>query len=66
MVPSFAPAAMPETAAGVVVTTGGQLIAHWPLHLLAVAGSPVNAYRVATTWVKPPVTGQDGLAARDL
>src|SRR5258708_40362774 len=55
MTPSLAALALPAAAGGVVVSTGGQINAHSPEHLLALAVSAGNAYRVAVTWRNPAV-----------
>src|SRR5260221_9929091 len=55
MTPSLAALALPVAAGEVVVSTGGQINAHSPEHLLALAVSAVKAYRVAVTWRNPAV-----------
>src|SRR5258707_15479904 len=55
MTPSLAALALPVAAGGVVVSTGGQINAHSPEHLLALAVSAGKAYRGAVTGGNPAV-----------
>src|SRR5690349_9596700 len=55
MTPSLAALALPVAAGAVVVSTGGQMRAQVPVHLLAAGVSAVNAYRVAVTCRNPAV-----------